>query len=238
MMQSWHSKALFATAGLAMSGLVHASFHLYHIVQIFSDATGNYQYVMLADTTAAPLGDGQQFLHTLGVTLVAAQSPNSNVFPFPNDLPSSATSNSKFLVATQSFADLGVVTPDYIVPANFLFKPAGSVNYGSSTSLVNYSALPTDGRHAIDALGNVVAATPTNFAGQTATCFSVTPITPAGPYDIDGNGAVDPLTDGLLLIRYLFGLRGDSLIAGAVAPCATRNTADQIQTHIAGQIPP
>ena len=35
--------------------------------------------------------------------------------------------------------------------------------------------------------------------------------------DIDGNGNVDALTDGLLLLRYLFNLKGDSLINGAVA---------------------
>ena len=37
-----------------------------------------------------------------------------------------------------------------------------------------------------------------------------------GLADIDGNGEVDALTDGLMLLRYLFNLRGDSLIAGAV----------------------
>ena len=34
---------------------------------------------------------------------------------------------------------------------------------------------------------------------------------------IDGNGVADPLTDGLLFLRYLFGFRGATLIAGAVA---------------------
>ena len=31
-------------------------------------------------------------------------------------------------------------------------------------------------------------------------------------FDLDGNGSNDALTDGLLLLRYLFGLSGDSLI--------------------------
>ena len=31
--------------------------------------------------------------------------------------------------------------------------------------------------------------------------------------DIDGNGEVDALTDGLLLLRYLFGLTGESLVS-------------------------
>jgi hypothetical protein len=34
--------------------------------------------------------------------------------------------------------------------------------------------------------------------------------------DVDGNGVTDPLTDGLLLLRYLFGFRGATLITGAV----------------------
>ena len=35
--------------------------------------------------------------------------------------------------------------------------------------------------------------------------------------DIDGNGDIDALTDGLLTLRYLFGLQGDTLINGVVA---------------------
>ena len=34
--------------------------------------------------------------------------------------------------------------------------------------------------------------------------------------DIDGDGESKPLTDGLLLIRYLFGFSGDSLTSGAI----------------------
>ena len=51
--------------------------------------------------------------------------------------------------------------------------------------------------------------------------------------DIDGNGAVDALTDGLLVLRYLFGLTGNSLIAGVVAEDATRTTAEEIEAHLA-----
>ncbi len=34
--------------------------------------------------------------------------------------------------------------------------------------------------------------------------------------DVDGNGVADPLTDGLLLLRYMFGFRGLTLISGAI----------------------
>ena len=35
--------------------------------------------------------------------------------------------------------------------------------------------------------------------------------------DIDDDGNAEPLTDGLLVIRYLFGFSGSSLINGAIA---------------------
>ena len=54
--------------------------------------------------------------------------------------------------------------------------------------------------------------------------------------DIDGNGNPDPLTDGVLFLRYLFGFRGSTLIAGAVAPGAPRDTALEIEAYIAGLI--
>ena len=50
--------------------------------------------------------------------------------------------------------------------------------------------------------------------------------------DIDGNGQIDALTDGLLILRYLLGLEGDTLIAGVVAADATRETAVDIGAHL------
>ena len=50
--------------------------------------------------------------------------------------------------------------------------------------------------------------------------------------DIDGNGAVDALTDGLLLYRYLDGHRGQSLTRGVIAPNAKRFSADQIEVYL------
>jgi hypothetical protein len=51
--------------------------------------------------------------------------------------------------------------------------------------------------------------------------------------DIDGNGESDALTDGLLLLRGMFGLTGDALITGVVAPDASYITADDIESRIA-----
>ena len=50
--------------------------------------------------------------------------------------------------------------------------------------------------------------------------------------DIDGDGTVDALTDGLLVVRYLLGLRNGALVANAVNACASRDTT-AIQAHLA-----
>jgi hypothetical protein len=51
--------------------------------------------------------------------------------------------------------------------------------------------------------------------------------------DVDGNGVKEPLTDGLLTLRYLFGFRGATLITGAVAGNCTRCTAVAIEAYLA-----
>jgi len=50
--------------------------------------------------------------------------------------------------------------------------------------------------------------------------------------DIDNNGNVDALTDGLIILRYLFGLTGDTLTNGVVAADAQRVSASDIESHI------
>jgi hypothetical protein len=55
-------------------------------------------------------------------------------------------------------------------------------------------------------------------------------------YDIDGNGATDALTDGLLLLRYFFGFRGATLVSGAVGPGCTRCDAPSIEAFIADHL--
>jgi hypothetical protein len=55
--------------------------------------------------------------------------------------------------------------------------------------------------------------------------------------DIDADGESKPLTDGLLLIRYLFGFSGDSLISGAIGSGAERDTAEEVEAYIKERVP-
>ncbi|WP_305728323.1 bluetail domain-containing putative surface protein, partial [Cylindrospermopsis raciborskii] len=52
--------------------------------------------------------------------------------------------------------------------------------------------------------------------------------------DIDGDGKVTPLSDGIMAVRYLFGgtFTGNALINGAISPNATRNLS-QIESYLA-----
>jgi hypothetical protein len=50
--------------------------------------------------------------------------------------------------------------------------------------------------------------------------------------DVDGNGVPDALTDGLLLIRHLFGFSDAALTDGALAPDATRTDPAEIAAYL------
>jgi hypothetical protein len=82
------------------------------------------------------------------------------------------------LVATEGFAALGLVTPDYVIPNRFIQSPAGTMDFANVSS-VTYANLPTDGVSAINAAGSVIPNVATNFAGESA---SVTATPPAQNY--------------------------------------------------------
>lgn len=136
------------------------SFHLYDISELYSNADGSIQFIELKVGGS----NGESFWR--GLTLQATQSGTVHSFTFPTDLPSTATANTSVLVATQGFADLGVVTPNFIVPANFLFTSgAASVDF-AGVDIVRYTSLPTDGVLSIGRNLATAINSPTNFAGQ------------------------------------------------------------------------
>ena len=137
--------------------MANATFHLWTISEIYSNASGNVQYIVLRSSFGL-----QQFLTGHQIT---ATSPggDSHVYTFPKDLPDDST-NRALLIGTEGFASLGIVTPDYVVPNGFLFLPGGTITWADIYDSVVYNALPADGIHAIDRNGNIVASAPTNFA--------------------------------------------------------------------------
>lgn len=51
-------------------------------------------------------------------------------------------------------------------------------------------------------------------------------------WDIDGDGDSTPLSDGLMIIKWIMGLRGDDLTVGAVNPAGARTTNAAIEGYL------
>lgn len=119
---------------------------------------------------------------------------------------------------------------------------AAALDIDASTTQTRYGAL-TDGllilRHMLGMTGTgltggVLGATATRTDAADVLAY-LNAIHPA--LDIDGDNNVDPVTDGLLILRYMFGLRGDALLAGTLGANAARNTPQAIQTYLQSLMP-
>jgi hypothetical protein len=77
----------------------------------------------------------------------------------------SPTAFTRVLIATQGFAQLGIVAPDYVIPNGFLPLSNGTINYAGADQ-VTYTALPTDGVTALKRGGTTQQNLATNFAGM------------------------------------------------------------------------
>lgn len=140
-----------------------ASFHIWDISEIYTNDDGSIQFVELFCPS-----NGQQFLNAH--QLAATSDGNTVTFTFPGD-SGSPTANKRLLLATAGFAAVsGSVTPDFILPDNFINPNANAfvVDFGLGQDIMNFtgSNLPTDGINSIDR--NLVQAinSPTNFADQ------------------------------------------------------------------------
>jgi hypothetical protein len=153
---------LVAVSFALVANAAWATFHTYQIQQIFSNADGSVQFIVLHEVIGF---NGQEFLvgHSLFATPAMSMTQQ---FAFPRDLPSDNTAGTHVLIASQGFAALGIVTPDYVIPDGFI-PQSGTINY-AQVDQVTYSGLPADGVHAIDRTGASILNLATNFAGQSA----------------------------------------------------------------------
>jgi len=126
-----------------------------------------------------------------------------------------------------------------------VFPDTPAAAFWSSTSLVSpgYSPAPqsalfvafSDGKtEAFQKTGNLYARLVRG--GQASDSFDASRAMKL-TLDVDDNGAADALTDGLLVIRYLFGLRGTALTQGALGVGAKRTIATDIGTYLQGLTP-
>ena len=153
---------LFAAVALVLCvPLAHASFHTYRIEQLYTNADGTVQFVVLRESAGA---DGEHVWG--GRTLTTTGAAGMQQFAFPANLPSAGTAGTRVLVATPAFAALGIVAPDYSIPANFLPLGGGTINFAGIDQFA-FGALPTDGVMALTRAGFPMQNLATNFAGAT-----------------------------------------------------------------------
>ena len=147
-----------------------ASFHLWQITQVYSNASGSVQFIQFQQ---APFTlDDESFLSLASIV----ESANGNSYPFPANLPSAPAPNSFFLVATPGYAALsGVPAADYTLPSNNWFSRTGDTLIfagGVNTLTFTSGQLPSDGTQSLfRAYGTSTFSTGTNtitnFLGQT-----------------------------------------------------------------------
>lgn len=152
--------SVFFSVVLAWTAPAVAVFHFADVVEIYSNADGSVQYIEYQMTT-----DFQNLLAGHAVT------SNGNTLNITTDLPSSATANRSWLLATNAFTALpGAVTPDYVIPENFFSLNGDTITLvdGAFAPMIFGSGvLPVDGINALRKNLTTGVNSPTNFAGQT-----------------------------------------------------------------------
>lgn len=149
---------------IALVGLfaatAHGAFHLWTMTEIYSNADGSVQFVEL--TTAFP----NEHLIRDHALVSSRPGGETRTYFFPRNL-SPDTQGKTMLIATEGFAALGVVAPDFVVPNGF-FAPGGGILDFASVDIWQYPALPT-GALSLDRSGATTVNSPRNFAGLTGT---------------------------------------------------------------------
>ena len=87
----------------------------------------------------------------------------------------------------------------------------------------------------------LVASTDINFTGITTAAgyqfesenYTLELADSESTWDFDGNGDADALTDGLIMLRHSFGLRGESMVNNAMAPNSLM-TVSQVEERMSG----
>jgi hypothetical protein len=158
---------------LLFASAAWAEFHTYKIDQLYSNADRSVQFLVMHESLGM---DGENLW--LGHTLLARSGDVTRSFVFTRNLPggtcdgygcqSAQTANSRVLIATQGFASLGILTPDFVVPNGFFATDGVTVTYGEGMDQVTFPPIPTDGTHAITRAGTIIPNLATNFAGQSA----------------------------------------------------------------------
>ena len=148
-----------------------------------------------------------------------------------------ADDNGDFVVSWESTTQDGSVDGTFarrVSAAGAGFGPEFQVNsYTVDDQRQIFTIAVTNGQAVdFDADGDFVIAWTTEYQdGNSSAVFAQRfTLPPLATLDVDGNGLLDPLTDGLLILRDLFGFTGTSLTAAPSAPTARAATPPRSPT--------
>lgn len=111
----------------------------------------------------------------------------------------------------------GIELPSQLMKINF--DVSGSVDLAITESTeINFTSITTTVGYSFDSNGYVLELSETD-----------------ANWDFDGNGEADALTDGLIMMRYSFGLRGDSMVVGAMSSDSAM-TVSQVEQRMSGSL--
>ena len=162
-----------------------AGIHTWDVAEVFSNADGTIQFVELVEANG---GNGETGVSGGGVSSATA----SKSFSWTG-APVVNTANKRYLVGSQSFADLTGAPPiDGLMPLSvlpFFFAPASDTVSFLVYDSCPFTAVPTNGLGARDCVTNANTASnsPTNYAG-----------TPGSVVAALANGLLDNFTNGTL----------------------------------------
>lgn len=224
--------AVFPSIGKSIFGY---SSNLTHVVQP-SDTT-------VSISVAGPIHLGQQSLATVTVS-------NSNGTPTGSVMVNGAATDCKVTLASgigTCVLEPLIIGVDHPITASY----SGDGTFaaaGAATTLTVKSTLDADHNDGVDALTDGLlilrylfglrgADLTPGAVGKGAHLEDGAAITAyldqvRNLLDVDNDGRINALTDGLLLLRYVFGLRGATLVDGAVAAGAMRKTMPEIEAYL------
>ena len=137
---------LAALVGFLASAPCSAATVPWRICEVYSNADGSSQFIQLCGgSDELPYSPESSLYNAL---LTASDGSSTQRFLIPKNVTGYYDSH-RVLVATQGFANLNLIKPDFVMPNGFLPIPNGSISLANYDS-VSYVGLPTDGFHAID----------------------------------------------------------------------------------------
>ncbi len=201
--------------------------------QIFSISGKDPKFehaLQVVDTTLNTLipGQAQGINFDLHTVLGLAMPLNS----IDRDFIAENTANlgPSLVKATNCRAMFNIETPYEVT--NTTFKVPGSIALGDLFNKGNPNFQPGSVGLRNKLINKKIRSYDGTFRATVTDTQYITSSTKALALDIDKDGVIDSLTDGLLVLRHAFGLTGESLINLSLSETALRNTANEIEAYI------